>query len=391
MNRRRWFALAGGTAAALILAEVGLRVARPVRAYPYRPGTVKVFEPPETVRGVTGPAEFTVNGFGCRGPEPAGEVRRLLVLGGSTAACVALDDSEHWPQLVMVRVAERLGDPDALWVTNAGMSGRHSGHHVMHARHLVPRIPELDHVLIYCGLNDVVRWLGDPRTGIRDLADPVVSRETLHQAFAVHDIVPADAPPPARSRLWRALVGVDRRSPATPASRSTGEVELDEQMQWIETWRRRRERAEVLTVPPAVLATFPGVLDVYRANLREIVTAARRHGAEPVLVTQAMHWRALNDEQKAELWLGVMDSGQAFVDPDQMQELVGRCNGVMREVAAELDVLLLDLAAELRGVGLFYDGCHLTEHGAAEVGRLVGDFLVERVYRIDSRGAAEGR
>src|SRR5262245_48803219 len=100
MNRskRPSIAFGAGCLVALVVAEFALRVVRDQNAFfPYHPNSVTVtYTDPELTPGVSGTAAFTVNSYGCRGPEPAAEKHRLLVIGGSTAACSALDDDEEW-------------------------------------------------------------------------------------------------------------------------------------------------------------------------------------------------------------------------------------------------------------------------------------------------------
>ena len=361
--------------AALLLAELAAQTLRPLRgAYPYPPHLERT--PPErAVQGIEGPARFRSNRFGCRGPDPAGEALRLLVVGGSTAACLALDDSEAWPQLVMDRVNATRVDGPRLWVTNSGLPGRDSRHHLLHTQHLVPFIPELDYVLVYCGLNDARRWLNRTPFECADFESFDEWRKLADEAFAHCDARPTGAPLRERSALWR-LVSQARR-PRIRANRSSFEglvAGIDPQER-----AARSRQFGALRVPQEKLQTLGPGLACYTSNLRAIVAHVRDSGAEPILMTQALRWPLLSAQERLELRARFADAEGRFVEPDQMVALVGRYNDAMRAVAREHDVVFLDLAERLQGSDLFYDGCHFTEHGSARVAEIVADFLIERI------------
>lgn len=368
---------------AIVGFEVVLRVTRDSgRFYPYYPNAVKVMYPDEEITpGVSGASYFSTNRFGCRGPDPAGEKHRLLVVGGSTAACTPLDDTEAWPHLVMQRVNSHFGDA-RLWVTNSGIDGKTSRHHVMHARHLVPKIPDLDHVLVYCGLNDLGHWLlsADFDPNYLDKQENV--EHITGSAFRFSNYTPSDSPWYKHLELWKrvAVLKANIRTKRLSAQRDSGVIVQDDRMEWLKSARERRRLSMRTKLSEAKLATLPSALDEYARNLVTIADTVRGHGSEPIFMAQATSYTGLSPEEQERLWMGAVSGGDAFLEADELAAFVVKYNERMRKVAEEKGVLFVDLPASLTGENLFYDGCHLNEAGAAAVADVVADVLVKELY-----------
>jgi len=378
-------ALGLATLAALAVAEVGLILTRGEQFFPYEPNQVFKKGPFDTrfTPGVSGDAYFTSNSFGCRGPEPDGEQYRLLCVGGSTTNCMALDDSEAWPQVLMERVNEAKGDPRFLWVTASGKEGRNSRHHIAHAEHLVPRIPDLDHVLIYCGINDVVSWILQDKFTQDDLADPTQWREIVAESFWISSYTPSDLPWYRHLQLWRLLSTIkDDMETAMNASREEGGDRIDvDFQQWMQIRKNKRQERSFRRLDAARLERFEVEVAAYRDRLVRLADSARAAGAEPIFMPQAMHYRDLSEEELRHLWVGRFPD-KTMIDPDQLQDLVDQVNDVMREVAAEMNVALVDLPALLQGEEkIFHDGVHFSEHGSRTAAQLIATALLEKVYQ----------
>lgn len=373
------------TTAAIGLAELVLRSTRESgRFYPFYPNTVKVIYPsPEITRGVSGPAYFSANSFGCRGPEPAGQKHRLLVIGGSTAACAVLDDSEEWPQLVRRRINEHYHRDDYLWVTNSGIDGRNSRHHIMHAKYLVPKIPKLDHVLVYCGFNDVGMWLFQPDFDPHYLDGQENFDETVANSFLLSNYTPEGAPWYKRTELWKrmSVLKAAYTSRRMAERREQHVIVEDERLKWLKAERQRRMKKDIHTVSREKMATFEDSLHAYASNLTTIIGLIRGASSEPILMAQAMQFDPLTDQQRREWWLGAMDGGKTYVEMTQLQEFVRKYNERMEQVARQHNVLFIPLPKLLEGkTDLFYDGIHFHEEGAREAAQVIADFLIEHVY-----------
>ena len=111
------------------LAELGLRVViqtfNPIPSC-FRPGTATVIRNLARwgLPGVPLTANFTTNRLGLRGPLPPSDGRayKIITVGGSAVACVALDDSQDWSHLLMLAMND--GQKKyPVWVGNSGIDG----------------------------------------------------------------------------------------------------------------------------------------------------------------------------------------------------------------------------------------------------------------------------
>jgi len=365
--------------ASVVLVELTLRVVRdPHEFLAYHRNSVKKFYPNDEITpGVEGVTLFTTNSFGTRGPEPDGERFRILTVGGSTTACTILDDSETWPHLVMEELNERSPDGKLAWVTNSGIDGLHSDHHVLHAEHVLSRVQDLDYVLVYAGLNDLGDWLYQETFDPHFLDTPAGRKHRIGQAFRVSPYVSADAPWHKRLELWTTASRFKDRLRSARNKRE-GIVE-DERLEWIEKVQAERRQSETQLVHKAKLDTLPMALDAYAANLERIIELARGQGVEPIFMSQAIQGHSMTEQDRERLWMGAMDGGEKYVDETQMLELLSRYNDRMQAVAEAHDVLFLDLPPYIQDrPDTFYDGCHLNEAGC----RAVASFVAERLRGV---------
>ena len=79
------------------------------------------------------------------------------------------------------------GDAGFAWVINRGMDGKNAHHYLMHARYLLPRIPDLDYAIYYAGLNDVGQWLYRESFDPDYLDDPENWERRVSESFRISD------------------------------------------------------------------------------------------------------------------------------------------------------------------------------------------------------------
>lgn len=378
----------------LILVEVGLRAFWGGEQYfPYYPNSARLFYPSEEITpGVSGTSRFSTNSFGTRGREPNGDERiRILTIGGSTTADTVLDDTEAWPARLEAHLNAKLGGKELAWVANSGIDGLMSHHHLMHATYLLPRLPQMDYVIIYAGANDLGLWFHN-RELRTDLLDDENWNDRIGEAFRWSKHTNPDWPFYKRTELWKT---VSRLKDRYLTARAMGEdqpraVVQDAELRWLEEQRQRRAEAGTTLLPRGKLDTLPTALDSYGRVLDRIADEIRVHGAEPIFMTQAVQSLFETDEERERLWMGELAGGQGYVSEEQYPLILKRYNDRMREVAAEKGVLLIDLASRMKpGSEQFYDGMHFNELGADTAASEAAKTFEEEGLLDRARGAAE--
>jgi len=383
-GRARLLLLGAITASLAVLvcvaaAEVALRLTRdPQRYFPYFPNSSRVFYPAEDITpGIHDPSRFTTNSYGARGPELEGEPIRILTVGGSTTACTVLDDDETWPALLMRDLNER-GGRRLFWVTNSGMDGQNTHHHLMHVKYFLPKLPKIDYVIVYAGLNDVGMWLYVTDWDPHYLDDPAHWASRVGEAFRVSNFSPTGTPWYKRLELWKRASILKDRALTLWAQRNgdPGAIVQDENLGWLLREQQRRAKAEKTQVHRAKLETLPGALDSYARNLAQIAELVRAAGAEQIFMAQAIDHVILDEKERQRWWMGAMDGGKTYVKEEQMRDLLLAFNAQMKGVADAQHVVFVDLPALLHDDrGLFFDGVHFNERGAAVTAQRITDFL----------------
>jgi len=373
----------------LAMVEGVLRALRPSqRFFPYHVNSVQVVYPsPEITPGVEGVSHFTTNSYGTRGPDLGQERVRLLTIGGSTTACTVLDDVETWPYLLMQDVDSDAKDPQLLWVTNSGIDGLNSQHHLMHAKYLLPVLPRIDFVLVYAGLNDVGTWLYKERFDPHDLDDPEHWNSRIGEAFRVSNYTPDSWPWYKRLELWkRASVIKDRYlSLRETAQEKRGAIVEDAQLHWMQEEQQRRAELQKTFVHVAKRETLPAALDAYADNLKRIAELVKARGAVPVFVAQFAESKKGSDYENPRFWMGAMDGGKQYAKDSEIGAFVRMFNARMGEVAAANGAIFIDPPADLAGDSdLFYDGIHLNEKGAQVFARYLAGKLEPAIRERDA-------
>ena len=158
----------------------------PGHYYPFKPYTSWTFELSREVSPTAAPpTKFTTNRYGIRGDEPSEEDRlRILVLGGSTAENLYVDDSDAWPSQLQKRLRAHPKGA-GVWVGNAGKSGIRVYENVMYMRHFIPQIEGIRYVLVLAGSNDLGVALG--MASIKSWTDDQRLRNAFQYVPAHHD------------------------------------------------------------------------------------------------------------------------------------------------------------------------------------------------------------
>jgi lysophospholipase L1-like esterase len=291
----------------------------------------------------------TKNSLGFRGPEPpkdfAGRLT-LVTIGGSTTECLFLSDGKTWTDAMARRLAQAFPD---IWVNNAGLDGQSTYGHLILLRDFVDGLhPRVAVFLI--GANDIGLDAGNPYdtalTPPRSRVRSIASFLTDHLELA---------------GLAQNLVRVARTH-----EDGFGHGQID-----VRTLTRLEDNPDETRV---TLAKYSAPLPSFAERVAALVEECRRHGIEPVLVTQPwLNGEAIDPSTGVDLALVQVRGAANGRLWWRVQELY---NDVTRRVAKDRGVLLVDAAREMpKDSRLFYDFMHYTNDGAAALGAIVASHL----------------
>jgi len=357
-----------GLCVSLAVVEVAVRAEtryfnRAVLRYP--PGKFDFDFTRAHIPGVSPKVTFTVNAMGLRGPMPpqVGNVYRIITVGGSTTECIAQNDAQEWPHLLMVDLNRRQeGLP--VWVGNAGVSGLNTVDHASCLRRL-PVLRQADLLIFLIGVNDLGAALafGGARSQevLEDRAD----------LFAEHA-------PGGVSRVR----GMLRRSWLLALLRNS----LQHLSQMIFAWRSEqavqlgpllsgRAAGPVLPLPDLRLA-----LEEYAERVRTLEQECHQYHLRCIFLTQPTMWRAgLSAAEESLLYSGgVGDHGvvRGYVSAPELGRAMAAYNQVLLAVCREDQLECYDMAAAIpKDTSAFSDESHYNDNGT----RLVADYLAERL------------
>ena len=306
----------------------------------------------------------TKNSLGFRGPDPPKDFASrltILTIGGSTTESLFLSDGKTWTDEMARRVAEKF--PDA-WVNNAGLDGQSTYGHLTLLRDFVddlhPRV-----AIFLIGINDVGLDAGN---GYDEALTPPSSRVRALTSFVTdHSEVAGLA-----QNLWRV---------ARTRSLGFGHGQIDL------TTLRHLEHDEANT--KATLAAFSQGLPAFAARVQAIVDECRRHGIEPVLVTQPMLNGDAIDPATGVNLATIQVRGAA--NGRLWWQVLELYNDVTRRVAHDRGVLLVDAAREMpKDSRLYYDFMHYTNEGSLVMGRIVATGILPRMTDYAPGGSKTG-
>ncbi len=375
--RRLLLALSAGGVALLgseaVLAAVSPRPTD--RGFAAKPFMRRITHPSVHLPGIQGDSLYTTNSVGLRGPEWGDDDDvRILVVGGSTAECLYLDDAEAWPALLQVSLATESGR--RVSVGNAGQPGRNSWDHLV----LVEGIPEAgacDLVIVLCGWNDVCQVLGGSWASVESLA-----RERAVLSYRV----PAGSPLLHRSAIFFRL---RQAMSALKAYTSADRIAIqDDDGAWVAA-RRKARLAYPLRDRPV---DWVAARRAYGGVLERIVASIRRRGAVPVLLTQpTLISERMTPEQEGLLYMGALGWEGFTLPPESFLRGLRALNAEMVDVAGRMGVecIRLDLAVPSDETA-FYDDCHFNEGGARAVAAAVSGKVLPLVKAVPPGGYRRG-
>ena len=290
----------------------------------------------------------TRNALGFRGPDaPADFASRLTIVavGGSTTECFPISDGKTWPDVL---AADLQRTHPGVWINNAGLDGHSTVGHLALLRGTLSRLkPKV--MLVLAGINDV-------------------DVDTLRPEDEVSAAYPYFRPVWHRlasySEVANTLLNLER------ARRARGMAFNHDAMD-VATHRRLPMSEPDID---AAVNRLTKHVDRYGERLLVLAREARAAGIEPVFITQpSLAGYARDPTTGADLaTITEHEDRNGLADWRALE----RYNSVMRQLAEQHGVLLIDLASALpKDSRYFYDLFHFGNEGAARVGHIVADTL----------------
>ena len=290
---------------------------------------------------VPDPAYDGHNALGYRGPEialpkPQGTFR-IVAMGGSTTYSTGTTAEESYPAFLQSILRDDYGYSN-VEVINAGVSGYTSWEVLSSFAFRVLEL-EPDMLIYYGALNDLTvrEWLSsdcyrglNPQRGLNGHRGLFVERN-------------AELPASALYRLIAISFGWMSNPLALDAS--------------FEPSRVKCERASSdATLEKRLAANTP---IYFERNLRNLMTLALAHNVQPVVSS----WAYNSEAERPQLW----------------RESIAQHNAVMRQIANEMGIPYINLAADFPINANYWegDGVHLVAAGTFEQARRYAEFLDE--------------
>jgi lysophospholipase L1-like esterase len=303
--------------------------------------------------------DFSVNNMGFRGdtllePKPAGEYRIFLV-GGSTTECRVVDDSQELGRALQNQLNDHLAGEPNIKVYNAGISGDKSFDHVAMIAHRIIHL-QPDVITVFAGINDLVAAANG--------ADYLHYRESGSRE---QDLVSSLKYAATDFQIGRRIFGIIDRF---------GQKDDKQLFQEIRKRTNFRNKAKARMRRPVSDAPPKTDLAHYRNNLLTIIGIAKAHKIPLVLMTQATTWNSKVDAEAENWhWMALAFDKYAY-NEDLLDKALESYNDVMRQLAADYDVPILDLARVLpKSLEFFCDDCHFNVKGARVAASLLSDII----------------
>ncbi|HET7789704.1 MAG TPA: hypothetical protein VFK78_02820 [Gemmatimonadales bacterium] len=332
---------------------------------------LEIHQDPRVFRQVEPRVRFEVNADGERGGDPGEDpgLYRVLVAGGSSAECLALDQPTSWPGALERLLSSPTGlatlGARRVHVGNIGRSGIGSRQLDLILEHVLPRYRHLDAVVIMVGASDILRWLEE---GAPLSLGPAPEVEDVFSSHPRQEF----GWTPRGSALWE-LARRLRRRWLRP-------VEVREQAgAWMIDARRMRAEARETrdTAPDPSL-----LLDTFDHHFRGLLRRAQVYAGRVLVARQPWFDRDPTPEESALFWHGGVGKAwkqtlTVFYSQDVLDHLMGLLDARAAAIADQLGIQHLDLRPILTpGLEHYFDAFHYTPQGAGVVARAVAAALL---------------
>ena len=286
------------------------------------------------------------NHMGFRGepsPQKFPEYLTIIAVGGSTTACEFISDNKTWCDLLAINLKNKF---KYLWLNNAGLDGHSTyGHIVLMEDYIIKIRPKV--VLFLIGANEIKletsrvydnQQFKKPLAGLFALWDNLVNKsEVLNYSINFF-------------RFSKAKRRGITHTPWNFYSMQQFDIPAEE-------------------VSRILLEQKQKYLTPYAERLNRLIVISRQNSIEPVLITQPSVFGDLIDPITG---INLARGGTFDWNGKLFWQILELYNDVVRNIAAEHHVGLIDLAREMpKTTEYYYDTFHFTNTGCEKVAEII--------------------
>jgi hypothetical protein len=277
--------------------------------------------------------------------------KTLVFLGGSTVACIYVDEDRRFPYLAGQLLEQRTGKK--ITSLNSGVGGNNSLHSLnLLVNKIIPVRP--DAVIMMHNINDLVALIYDQTYwGKNPTRQPIVNFYFYKNLTGLKALTTL-----ARDMYIPNLHAATRILSKKILGKRV--KDQDDEFAYI--------RGQKLTVDAAA------ILDQFKMNLNTFINICRARKITPVLMTQFNRYKPDPDPKVAAAMQG-FEADSHFPARDFM-DLYANFNQAIREVGKEQGVLVIDLAALIpQDQRYIYDVVHLNTRGSQLAAQVISEHL----------------
>jgi len=281
----------------------------------------------------------------------------LVFLGGSTVACIYVDEESRFPYLAGQLLEQQTGK--RITSINSGVGGNNSLHSIdILLNKIIPVKP--DAVVMMHNINDLVALIYDQTYwGKNPTRQPIVNFDFYKNLTGVK----------ALSTMARDMYIPNLHAATRILSKKIfGKKVKDPEDEFAHV------RGKKLTIDEAA------ILNEFKMNLETFISICRARKITPVLMTQFNRYKPNPDPKVLAAMQGFeSDSG---IPVGQFIDLYAKFNQAIREVAQENGVQVIDLAKQIpQDSKYIYDVVHLNTEGSKLAAQMISDQLKSLVPR----------
>ena len=287
----------------------------------------------------------------------------LIFLGGSTVACIYVEEENRYPYLVGQLLSQKTGKK--ITSINSGVGGNNSLHSLdILLNKLIPARPDV--VVMMHNINDLVALIYDQTYWSKNPTRAAIVNFSFYKNLTGLK---------ALSTLARDMYIPNLHAATRILSKKIfGKKVKDPDDEFAAI------RGKKLTVDQA------HILDEFKMNLNTFIHICRARRITPVLMTQFNRYKANPDPKVLKAMQGFESDSKIPVG--EFIELYARFNDAIREVGKENGVLVIDLAALIpQDKQYIYDVVHLNTRGSQLAAQLISERLEKQVPGFRGQGS----